>query len=105
MTAFHGTARVATTVSKRAFWPVPKVDSVIVRIDRHEPPSVDREHLFGLVRAAFSQRRKTIRQTLSSSLGSPQRAQELLESIGISPRARAEDLGLDEFVAIARASS
>ncbi|MEA2499426.1 MAG: rRNA (adenine1518-N6/adenine1519-N6)-dimethyltransferase [Actinomycetota bacterium] len=103
MVAYYGEARVATTVSRRAFWPVPGVDSVIVRIDRKEPPAVDRELLFKVIRAAFAQRRKTLRQTLSIVAGSPALAQELLERIDISHSARAEELGLDDFVSIARA--
>lgn len=103
MVAYHGTARVVTTVSRRAFWPVPGVDSVIVRIDRREPPSVDREALFRIIKAAFSQRRKTLRQTLAGVAGSAERAQQILVEVSLSPSARAEELGLDEFVAITRA--
>ena len=102
MVAYFGDARVATTVSRRAFWPVPGVDSVIVRIDRREPPDVDRALLFRVIKAAFAQRRKTLRQTLSGVAETPAKAQEMLEGIGISATARAEELGLDEFVAIAR---
>lgn len=101
--AYFGTVRVAATVSRRAFWPVPGVDSVIVRIDRREPPAVDRKTFFAVVKAAFAQRRKTLRQTLAPVAGSPALAEELLRAAGVPSTARAEDLGLDEFVSIAAA--
>jgi 16S rRNA (adenine1518-N6/adenine1519-N6)-dimethyltransferase len=102
--AYYGTVRVAAAVSRRAFWPVPGVDSVIVRIDRRDPPAVDRDRLFSVVKAAFSQRRKTLRQTLAPVAGSPALAEELLNAAGVSPTARAEDLDLEKFVSIAAAA-
>jgi 16S rRNA (adenine1518-N6/adenine1519-N6)-dimethyltransferase len=103
MVAYYGAAKVATNVSRRAFWPVPGVDSVIVRIDRHDPPDVEREVLFRVIKAAFAQRRKTLRQTLAGLAGSPELAERALLEASLSPSARAEELRLEDFVAVTEA--
>lgn len=103
MVAYFGRARVVSQISRRAFYPVPNVDSVVVQIERHEPPEIDRETLFRIVRAAFSQRRKTLRNTIAGPAGSTDAAERALERAGLSPRARAEELSLNEFVALAQA--
>jgi 16S rRNA (adenine1518-N6/adenine1519-N6)-dimethyltransferase len=103
MVRYFGTAEVVGRVSRRAFYPVPNVDSVIVAIERGPQPDVDRALLFGVVRAAFSQRRKTVRNALATLAGSPGAAEEALERAGLAPSARAEQLTLDDFVALARA--
>lgn len=102
LVAFHGAARVAGSVSRRAFWPVPGVDSVLVRIDRRPVPDVDRTTLYNVVKSAFGQRRKTLRQALATLVGSPALAEELLRSASVASTARAEELPLEDFVAIAR---
>lgn len=104
LVAYFGSARVVAPVSRRAFYPVPKVDSVIVRIDRiRQETRVDREKLFAVVRGAFGQRRKTIRNALITVAGSNAEAEKALQIAGVEPRARAEELDLDQFVAIAEA--
>lgn len=99
---YFADARVAARVSRRAFYPVPNVDSVIVRITRTDVPEVDRDRLFDLVRAVFSQRRKMIRKTLLSVASSPEAATRALSRAGIDASARPEELDLDAFVALAR---
>lgn len=102
--AYWGKARVAATVSRRAFYPEPNVDSVIVVIDRRSPSAdVDQGALFSIVRAAFGQRRKVLRNSLAELTGAGDAAASLLTRAGIDPRARAEQLGLDDFIAVARA--
>jgi len=104
MTAFYGRAGVAAPVSRNAFYPVPKVDSVIVRIDRHlKMPAVDATLFRQVVRAAFSQRRKMLRRSLVKTTGSLEAATEMLRHVGISAEARAEDVAIDEFVALVSA--
>ena len=104
LVAYWGQARVATTVSRRAFYPEPNVDSVVVVVDRRSAPAgVDRDALFSIVRAAFGQRRKTLRNSLAELTGAGDAAASLLARAEIDPRARAEQLGLDDFVAVARA--
>ena len=103
MVRYFGAARVIGRVSRRAFYPVPNVDSVIVAIDRGPQPDVDRERLFSVIRAAFSQRRKTLRNALAERAGSAGAAEGVLERAGLAPSARAEELTLDDFVALTRA--
>jgi len=100
---FYGTARAVASISRNAFWPVPNVDSVVVRIDRCAPPDVDPRRFVVVARAAFSQRRKTLRRCLTPLAGSLDAATAALASAGVPPDARAEELGVDAFVAITRA--
>jgi 16S rRNA (adenine1518-N6/adenine1519-N6)-dimethyltransferase len=79
------------------------VDSVVVRIERIPPPDVDRERLFAVVRAAFGQRRKTMRQALSAAQIPPEDAAAALAAAGLPPGARAEEVDLAGFVALTRA--
>lgn len=103
LVGFFATARVATTVSRSAFWPVPNVDSVIVRAQRREPfPDVDVSVLFSVVKAAFGQRRKTLRNALSAAVGSVEGAEDALSRAGIDPATRAGSLSLDGYVSLAR---
>jgi 16S rRNA (adenine1518-N6/adenine1519-N6)-dimethyltransferase len=102
MVAYFGDARIAGRVSRRAFWPVPSVDSVIVRIERSEQPDVDYAVLFAVVRAAFSQRRKTLRNCLAGIAGSATDAEAALRAAGLDPALRAEQVDLAGFVSLAR---
>jgi 16S rRNA (adenine1518-N6/adenine1519-N6)-dimethyltransferase len=95
-------------VSRQVFWPVPGVDSVLVAFTRDPEPrgtEAERRRTFELVDAAFGQRRKMLRQALSSVLGgSAAAASAALERAGIAPTLRGEQLTIDDFVAIARES-
>ncbi|RSM42046.1 16S rRNA (adenine(1518)-N(6)/adenine(1519)-N(6))-dimethyltransferase RsmA [Amycolatopsis balhimycina DSM 5908] len=102
--AWYGTARKVAAVPRSVFWPVPNVDSALVALERGDTTaSDDRELLFGLVDAAFSQRRKTLRAALAGWAGSAERAGELLTAAGIDPRTRGEQLNVHDFVRIAAA--
>ena len=94
LTAFWGTARVVATVPPQVFLPQPNVDSALVRIDRHETPPISApfKSVERLVRAGFGQRRKMIRRSLSAFLSSDD-----IETAGVDPTARAEQLGLQEW--------
>lgn len=103
---FFGTVRRAGTVGRQIFWPVPQVESGLVRIDRFaEPPwPVDEAHrrrVFEVVDAAFAQRRKTLRAALSGWAGSPAEAEKRLVAAGIAPTARGETLDTAAFVRLA----
>lgn len=92
-------------VSAGSFMPAPKVDSAVIRLDILQEPPVDcdRAAFFRVVKAAFSQRRKVIANSLSAGLGiSKSNAAALLEQADIAPNARAEQLSLQDFAAIAR---
>jgi 16S rRNA (adenine1518-N6/adenine1519-N6)-dimethyltransferase len=103
MVRYFGRAEVVSQISRRAFWPVPNVDSVLVQVTREQVPDVDRESLFKVVKAAFSQRRKQLRNTLGPLGGTPQATEAALDEAGVSPQARAEELDLADFVRITKA--
>jgi 16S rRNA (adenine1518-N6/adenine1519-N6)-dimethyltransferase len=103
--AWYAEARRSVTVSRSVFWPVPNVDSALVRMVRRPAPSdVDRARLFTLVDAAFAQRRKTLRAALAGWAGSAARAGEIVSSAGIDPGARGEQLTVRDFSRILEAS-
>jgi 16S rRNA (adenine1518-N6/adenine1519-N6)-dimethyltransferase len=103
--AWYGRARKVAAVPRSVFWPVPNVDSALVSFERGELLStVDRQKLFAVVDAAFSQRRKTLRAALASWAGSAERAGELLAAAGIDPKTRGEQLDVRDFVRIAAAA-
>src|SRR5690606_4903888 len=104
--AWYGAWRTAGAVGRHVFWPVPNVDSVLVAFERHtELPGTEDERVrtFALVDAAFQQRRKMLRQALAPVLGSD--AVGSLERAGIDPTLRGEQLTVDDFLALARAST
>ncbi len=105
--AWYGKWRTAGQVSRQVFWPIPNVDSILVRFDRAGQPGteLERRFTFALVDAAFQQRRKMLRQSLSVVLGSSGAASAILEAAGVAPTARGEELTVDGFLAIARASA
>jgi len=101
--ARHGRAVVVARIARNAFYPVPNVDSVIVKVVRHEAPiAVNDESFKRVVKAAFAQRRKGLRSSLAPVAGNVRAAEELLTGAGIRPHARAEELDLEQFVALAR---
>jgi 16S rRNA (adenine1518-N6/adenine1519-N6)-dimethyltransferase len=94
-------ARIMFDVNATAFVPAPKVTSSILRIvPRATPLPCDRKLLERATQAAFGQRRKMLRQSLRS-LGTDVAA--LLEAAGLDPTARAEEIPVSGFVALARA--
>ncbi|MCC4249619.1 MULTISPECIES: 16S rRNA (adenine(1518)-N(6)/adenine(1519)-N(6))-dimethyltransferase RsmA [Microbacterium] len=103
--AWYGPWRLAGTVSRQVFWPVPNVDSVLVGFDRDAEPRGGEElrrRTFALVDAAFQQRRKMLRQALAGVLGgSAAAASEALERASVDPTLRGEQLSIDDFVRIA----
>src|SRR6478609_6934507 len=94
--AWYADVRLAGSVSRSVFWPVPNVDSGLVMLNR-------REQVFACVDAAFAQRRKTLRAALATWAGSPALAEEALVAAGIDPRTRGEQLDVAAFAAIAAA--
>ncbi|MFC0681033.1 16S rRNA (adenine(1518)-N(6)/adenine(1519)-N(6))-dimethyltransferase RsmA [Lysobacter korlensis] len=103
--AWYGTWRIAAQVSRQVFWPVPNVDSVLVGFEHGDHPGTEAERVqtFALVDAAFGQRRKMLRQSLGTVLGSAQAAAGRMERAGVDPTARGEQLTVHDFLAIVRA--
>jgi 16S rRNA (adenine1518-N6/adenine1519-N6)-dimethyltransferase len=103
--AYHAEARLIGAVPASVFVPRPKVESVLVRLDRRPTPPVDVASpgtMFALVRAGFGQRRKMLRRSLRPLLGD--RVDGVLAAAGVDPRARAESLDLAAWAALARES-
>ena len=100
---WRASPRIALTVNRSAFVPPPKVTSAVVQIvPAAMPAGIDARCLEKVTEAAFGQRRKMLRQSLRS-LGLD--ATALLEAAGIEPTARAEDIPVEGFVALARGLS
>jgi 16S rRNA (adenine1518-N6/adenine1519-N6)-dimethyltransferase len=101
---FYGRPRIVARVPAGAFYPPPKVDSAVLRIDASPglslelPPGLDERTFFRVVRAGFSQKRKTLRNALSAGLGQkPPAVETALRQADIDPRRRAETLSLEEW--------
>jgi 16S rRNA (adenine1518-N6/adenine1519-N6)-dimethyltransferase len=103
LVASRATTRLLDRVPKGAFVPPPKVDGGLVLIDRKPPrQGLDLDSLEITIKAAFSQRRKMLRNSLSSRFG-PLATRAALADAGIAETARAEQLGLAEFEGLATA--
>lgn len=98
--AYHATGRVVGRVPPSVFLPRPKVDSALVELVRRPEPAVDAdpERLFALVRAGFGQRRKMLRRSLAALVD-----ETAILAAGVDPTARAEELWLDQWAALASA--
>jgi 16S rRNA (adenine1518-N6/adenine1519-N6)-dimethyltransferase len=102
--AWYANARLAGTVPRTVFWPVPNVDSKLVAFTRRDPPvtTASREEVFAVIDAAFGQRRKTLRAALAGWAGSPAKAEDALRTAGVDPGARGETLTVTDFAHIAQ---
>ena len=97
--AYHGTAEVVGRVPATVFHPRPKVESVLVRIDRHdEPPvAVPLSDIDPILRAGYGQRRKMLRRSLVDMVDV-----DGFAAAGVDPQARPETLTLDDWARLAR---
>ena len=104
---YHSQPQVLFGVSRGSFLPPPNVDSAVIRLDlRREPPVqvADEGWFFRVSRAAFAQRRKTAANSISASLSLPKaQVEAALGAAGIPANARAEQLSLEQFAALANA--
>ncbi|MEI6867955.1 MAG: 16S rRNA (adenine(1518)-N(6)/adenine(1519)-N(6))-dimethyltransferase RsmA [Actinomycetes bacterium] len=97
---------LAGTVGRTIFWPIPNVDSALVKFVRHPTPGDEalRKATFAIIEAAFAQRRKMLRGALSELFGSSAAASEIMVRAGVDPTLRGEALELTQFIAIANAA-
>lgn len=97
---FYSDPEIILNIPKTVFIPQPKVDSAVIRLKiSNKFLDVDRDILFKLVRAAFSKRRKTILNSLSSGLDMEKdEIRLMLEECGIESNKRAENISLDEYI-------
>jgi len=107
LTQVSAAVRLAFSVPPGAFSPPPQVDSAVLHLRPHRQPpaSIAEPARFAtVVRAAFSQRRKSLANALAAGLGlGAERARNLIEGAGIDPGRRAETLSLTEFARLAAA--
>ena len=99
--AWWADLELAGNISRNIFWPIPNVDSKLVYFKRHEPLGDEgiRKTVFSLIDAAFSQRRKMIRSSMSVALGPSSEA--IIANAGIDPTLRGEALEIKQYLAIA----
>jgi len=97
----YGNPHIAAHIPADAFYPSPNVDSAVLVIDIYPAPLIPPDLLdkfFRLIKAGFSQKRKTLRNALSSGLSiSTTNAAELLTQAAIDPMRRAETLSIEEW--------
>jgi 16S rRNA (adenine1518-N6/adenine1519-N6)-dimethyltransferase len=99
---YYGRPEIVMRLSPSAFYPQPDVESAVVRITPHLPPTGHNRSVFILAKSGFSQRRKQLRNTLASGLSIPKTAAEdLLEEASIDPSRRAESLSITEWARLA----
>ena len=101
---FYGRPSIVARIPAGAFYPPPKVDSAVVRIDVRDEPAVSLGEgvslvdFFRVVRAGFGHKRKMLRNAVSAGLGlAPAGVEQALVQAGIDPRRRAETLSLQEW--------
>ena len=104
---YYAEPYIVANVPPNCFMPRPKVGSAVIRLTRHKEPPVrvkDEKLLFGIIRASFNQRRKTLANGLKNYEGLPFTKEEIEEAIsqcGFSPSVRGEALSLKEFAMLA----
>lgn len=102
---YYAKPEMLFSVSAGSFMPAPKVDSAVIRLNVLNEPCIsvsDEGRFFSVVRAAFSQRRKTLSNSLSSGLSlSKSEVNKILVNCGIPVNTRAEQLRLENFADIA----
>lgn len=104
---YYAEARKLFDVSAGSFMPAPKVDSSVIRLDIREKPGIevsDEKLFFSMVHAAFSQRRKTASNSISSGTGIPKAVvAEAIERCGFPPSVRAESMTAEHLAALCEA--
>lgn len=97
----YGEPSIRDHIPAGAFYPPPDVDSTVIRVDRYPGPLIPAEHLklfFRLAKAGFSQKRKTLRNSISGGMGwEPKDTGKLLVETGLDPSRRAETLSIQEW--------
>lgn len=104
--AWWGEWSVEATVSRKVFWPEPRVDSVLVGMRATKSPGGDslRESVFSLVDQGFGNRRKMARQAFAERFGGAENATQVIEDAGLEPTSRCETWTLADFVRLSESA-
>lgn len=97
---YYGRPSYVQTVERYKFWPAPKVDSAILKIEVYDRPAfeADANRLFRLIKAGFGERRKMLKNSLAGGLNTTiELAAELINAAKLPPTARAQELSLDDW--------
>jgi 16S rRNA (adenine1518-N6/adenine1519-N6)-dimethyltransferase len=101
----YGQPRIMARLSPASFYPPPRVDSAVLRVDLWQPPRLELDEaraIFRLARAGFAQPRKKLRNSMAAGLRlSPTQVEQELRRLGVSPDARAEALSLSDWERLA----
>ena len=103
---YWATVRTVFSIPRTAFYPVPAVDSTLVRLDLLDAPGVPTANpaqLFAVIRAAFGTRRKMLRNALTRAGWPIQAVEAALQTAGVEGRRRGETLTLEEFARVSEA--
>jgi 16S rRNA (adenine1518-N6/adenine1519-N6)-dimethyltransferase len=104
----YGVPEIVAYIPADAFFPAPKVDSAVLRVEIFPEPLIPValvDEFFTLMKAGFSQKRKTLRNSLSGGLGmAPSEVEKILAVAGIDPMRRAETLSIEEWEKLCDAS-
>lgn len=104
---YYSEPKMLFGVSAGSFMPAPNVDSAVIRLDIFKEPKVevlDEKTFFKVVRAAFSQRRKTLANSLSSGLSQPKEViNQLMQACSLAANLRPEQLSMQDFASLANA--
>jgi len=104
---YYAVPEVLFEVGRGSFMPPPNVDSAVIRLNIPQTPPYavkDEAMFFRTVQAAFAQRRKTVLNSVSATMGYPKaEVQAVMEAAGVAPTARAEQLTMEELVCLADA--
>ena len=100
---YYTEPEIIIDVPKENFEPMPEVDSCVIKLDVRNVPPVELKNekdFFNLIKAGFSQRRKTINNSLASMGISKEKIKNVLEKLGIDSKLRAENLTMEQFADI-----
>lgn len=102
----YARATIVRRLAPGAFTPPPKVASAVIRLDPHPTPlltAAERDFFFGVVKAGFGQKRKTLRNSLAAGLQRPPaEIEEALTAAGLQPRQRAQELDVARWLRLVR---
>jgi 16S rRNA (adenine1518-N6/adenine1519-N6)-dimethyltransferase len=105
----YGEPEIVASIPAGAFYPVPKVDSAVLRIDIHREPRIEPNlisQVFKLAKAGFGQKRKKLRNALAGGLGvAPIHVEAWLREAQIPPSSRAQELSIEAWEMLSKVTS